>query len=175
MPPLTAEARLAWVIRGVVEQAIRDAGAIGIRLAEPESAASRLIERWCGTTFSAAGSALGVSALNKTELLLAGVREHADLYPLGDLYASELAAFTAEAAVSGPVAELAAAAGGLAQLDAGLRRLLDERRTADAAFAGMVHVREMVLTRLHATRFGRTRAGIIPKLGARTIGIDLFI
>lgn len=175
MRPLTAEARVAWVVRGVVQQAIRDAGISGLRLVEPASAASKLVERWCETTFVAGEPALGVSALNKTELLLADVSVHADLYPLGDLYASELATFAPGAVVSRSVAELAAAAGGLEQLDAGLRGLLDERRTADAAFAGMRHVRDEVMARLRATRFRRTQTGIIPKLGARTIGIDLFI
>jgi hypothetical protein len=144
-----------------------------LRWIGPVCAARGLVERWCDVAVGAGEPALTCSALNKTELLLAGVGERADLYPLGDLYASELAVFT-EPALSDRVAGLAEAAGGLAELDAALRRLFDERRDAAAAFAAIPQLREQVLERLRETRFRRTQAGIIPKLGARTIGIDLF-
>ena len=71
--------------------------------------------------------------------------------------------------------ELADMAGGMNRLDDALRKLLDERRAADAAFAGLPHIRDAVMTQLQKTRFRRAQSGIIPKLGARTIGIDLYI
>jgi hypothetical protein len=169
-----AEARVAYVIRGVVEQAIRDAGARGLRLLEPVSPLSRLVARWTGVVLVDGGAALACSLLNKTELLLAGADQRADLYPLGDLYASELAAF-AEVEPGPVVTALAAQAGGLRQLDAVLRSLLDERSDADTAFRLAPQLREPVLARLRVTRFRRAHLGIVPKLGARTIGIDLFI
>ena len=169
-----AEARVAFVIRGVVRQAMADAGARGLRLVGGATAASHLVHRWCELPAQTEGPALSFSILNKTELLLAGPGERTDLYPLGDLYASELAAFT-EVEPSNAVAGLAAQAGGLADLDAALRRLLDERRDAETAFAHAPRLREPVLGRLNATRFRRSYMGIVPKLGARTIGIDLFI
>lgn len=171
---MDAEARVALVVRGVVRQALQDAGVDAWQRIGAPSAASRLIEEWCELPVRADAAALSFSALNKTELLLAGVTEQADLYPLGDLYASEVAGF-AEIALSPAVAALAEQAGGIAALDAVLRALLDERRTADAAFAGVPHLHEVVLARLRETAFRRARIGIIPKLGARTIGIDLFI
>ena len=169
-----AEARVAFVVRGVVRQAMRDADARGLRLLEAESDASRLIRRWCDVPVAASAPSLSFSALNKTELLLAGVDERADLYPVGDLYASELAEFV-KLQPGNVVARLAEQAGGLLALDVLLRRLLDERSDAEAAFATAPQLRDPLLARLRVTRFRRGQLGIIPKLGARTIGIDLFI
>jgi hypothetical protein len=168
------EARIALVVRGVVEQALRDAGTTAVRLSGANSPQSQLIMRWCGVDFDHAPAALTVSAETKTELLLAGAGASADLYPLGDLYASEVMMFCPDCSVSQDVAELAARAGGLHELDGALRALLDERRAEATAFAAIPHLREEVLTRMQQTRFRRARLGIIPKLGARTIGIDLF-
>ena len=83
-----AEARVAFVIRGVVRQAMADAGARGLRLVGGATAASHLVHRWCELPAQTEGPALSFSILNKTELLLADPGERADLYPLGDLYAS---------------------------------------------------------------------------------------
>ncbi len=169
-----AERRVAFVVRGVVWQAMHDARARGLRLVGPDSAAAALVRRWCGLSADTAEPALSFDAANKTELLLGDGGERVDLYPLGDLYGSELMAF-AEVRPSETVARLADLAGGLPELDAVLRHLLDERRDPDTAFAHAPGLREPLLGRLHATRFRRAQAGIIPKLGARTIGIDLFL
>jgi hypothetical protein len=171
---MTAEARAAFVVRGVVRQALADAGADALTLRGPPSAASTLIERWCGVPFADAGGALTVSSACKTELLLAPDPLSADLYPLGDLYARDLLAFGVGIDVA-EVQDLAEAAGGIEQLDGALHKLLDERRAVDAAFADLPHIRDAVMTRLQKTRLGRARLGIVPKLGARTIGIDLHI
>jgi hypothetical protein len=170
-----SEVRVALVVRGVVEQALRDAGAAHLQLQSADAAQSRLITRWCELIFDHTGAALTAGVQTKTELLLGGPFENADLYPLGDLYASELAAFCPDCAVSQDVAELAARAGGLDELDAALRALLDERRAEATAFAAIPQLRDEIKSRLQQTRFRRARLGIVPKLGARTIGIDLFI
>ena len=119
-------------------------------------------------------SGLSVSAANKTELLL-GQAEPAALIPLGDLYASEVAEYAGSYQLGPAGRSLAEAAGGLDRLDAALRKLLDERRAPHAAFQHIPALREPVLRRLQETRFQRTQLGIVPKLGARTSGIDLFI
>ena len=167
-----AAQRIAFVVRGVVQQTLRDAAETSVRLLGQPGLQSALIERWCALEFSAAG--LSVNAASKTELLL-GVAEPAALLPLGDLYASEVAAYAGGYEL-GPVGRsLAEAAGGIEPLDAALHRLLDERRAPHAAFQQIPALREPVLRRLQETRFLRTRLGIVPKLGARTIGIDLSI
>jgi hypothetical protein len=171
---MSPEARTAFVIRGVVRQALDDAGVSALALVGPPSEATKLIERWCGIPFTNAEGALRVSAACKTELLLATNPLSADLYPLGDLYARDLLAFGVSVDLV-ELHELAEAAGGIEKLDGALHKLLDERRVADAAFADLPHIRDAVMTRLQKTRFRRARSGIVPKLGARTIGIDLHI
>lgn len=168
------ETRIAFVIRGVVRQAMVDAGAEGLRLGHAPTTGSALIERWCGTAFQLNGNALVVSAASKTDLLLAGPAPGADLYPLGDLYASELAVWGVTE-VDPRLRAITQQVGGIEQLDGVLRALLDERRPPDAAFAGLPHIRDAVMKRLQGTRFRRAHMGIVPKLGARTIGIDLHI
>lgn len=173
MNTLDAERRVAFVVSGVVRQAMADAGVATVRFVAPPAGGRPLIERWCGVA-NDDDSPLTVSAATKTELLLATHTTRADLYPLGDLYASELAAFGV-ADLSDDLHQLAALAGGIEFLDGALRRLLDERQPLAAAFAGLPHIREAVMTRLQKTRFRRAHMGIIPKLGSRTIGIDLQI
>ena len=173
MNALTAEDRVAFVVRGVVRQAMLDAGAPAARYMGSPAAGRALIERWCGVA-DADHAPFTISAASKTELLLAAQPTAADLYPLGDLYASELAAFGVTS-LAAELHELAAASGGVEFLDNALRRLLDERRPPAAAFADLPHIRDAVMTRLQKTRFRRAHMGIVPKLGARTIGIDLQI
>jgi hypothetical protein len=171
----SAEQRIALVVRGVVEQALADAGVGALSLVGPRTPASSLIERWCGRTFQAGEPGLTVIASTKTELLLAGPAGTADLCPLGDLYASEVSWLAGVDVLAPELQDLAAQADGVSRLDASLRKLLDERRSADAAFAELPHIRNAVLMRLQKSRFRRARLGIVPKLGARTIGIDLHI
>lgn len=164
----TAEARVAFVVRGVVREALRSAGARGVTLVDDRPKQAALLRRWCPEAFAddVAGENLLLSAANKTELLLARRRPHADLLPLGDLYASELADFAGGYELSEEIAELATSLGGIVALDGALRAFFDERREpADPALRAW----------LERSRFSRQQPGIVPKLGARTIGIDLFI
>src|SRR5688500_2528777 len=79
IPMRDSEARVALVVRGVVEQALRDAGTPHLQLQSADSAQSRLIARWCAVTFDQAAGALTVGVQTKTELLLGGSFESADL------------------------------------------------------------------------------------------------
>lgn len=169
------EARVAFVIRGVVQQTMRESGLDRLRLIGIPTAQSVLIEKWCGQPFVDDKEALSVSSLNKTELLLNGFTGFADITPLGDLYASEVSQLGGQGLLAGDAAEIASAAGGAAALDACLRKLLDERYGTDAAFAASPGLRSLVLQRLNRTRFGLRGVGIVPKIGPRTVGIDLFI
>jgi hypothetical protein len=171
----TADSRVAFIVRGVVQQVMRDSGRNVLRLLGETSPESDLIERWCGIRFSRDATALTVSAATKTALLVAGVDQPVDVTPLGDLYLTEAARFHRAIRPTGSAAEFAKGAGSIEILDECLRRLLDERRDPEAAFAAAPHLREPVLLRMQHTRFRRARSGIIPKIGPRTIGIDLFI
>jgi hypothetical protein len=171
----TPDRRVAFIVNGVVQHAIRESGRSALRLVGESTPESELIERWCGLRFSRDAVALTVSAANKTVLLLAGPDQPVDLAPLGDLYFTEVSRFCRGCRLTGSVAEFANAAGGPEVLDDCLRKLLDERRSPDAAFAAVPKLREPIMKRLQQTRFRRARTGIIPKIGPRTIGIDLFI
>jgi hypothetical protein len=124
---------------------------------------------------AAAAGMLAAHPVNKTTLLLAGAPPPEPLLPLGDLYASRVAALAG--GWSGPPAlrRLAERAGGIAALDAALAGLLEERREAEEALAALPPaVAEEVLACLAAGRFHRRRLGLVPKLGGRTPGMDLF-
>lgn len=111
----------------------------------------------------------------KTALLLGGTFPPEPLLPLGDLYASEVASLAGGCQLPDAAARVAELAGGIEPLDAALRRLLEERADEDAALAPLSEpARRSLLERLEATRFARRTPGLIPKLGRRTLGIDLF-
>lgn len=150
------KARVERVIVGVIAQAFADAGTT--RFSGTEGYAAVLCERAGGVI----GEGLKVSAATKTDLLL-GTFEPADLYPLGDLYATQVAELTTQkTSASSPQ-------------DAALQRLFDERLGWDQATAHLTaEARALLKERLEAARFRRTRIGLVPKLGARTLGIDLF-
>jgi hypothetical protein len=112
---------------------------------------------------------------NRTALLLGGRLPAADLLPLGDVWASEVEVLTGR--WSGPpgVETLAGAAGGVARLDAALLRLLQQGADEEQATAVLSTPVAAELLRLYRQgRWSRLRPRTVPKLGARTIGIDLF-
>jgi hypothetical protein len=120
-------------------------------------------------------AALIAHPANKTVLLLGGRVPWADVYPLGDLWASQVEALARR--WSGPVEVevLAAAAGGLTALDAALARMIDAREHAPDAVASLPATAAQELVTLYERgRWFRLRARLVPKLGTRTLGIDLF-
>ena len=172
---MSAEERVAFIIRGVVKQAIRDAGLEQVKV-EGSKARRELVRRWCDVDIAdnASRAALLLDTATKTELLVGQVRP-ANLYPFGDLYASELAELAGVTDLSSDVLSVADRAGGIVELDRVLGRLLDERRDPDEAFHEASRVRVEVMQRLEQTRFFRMQIGVVPKIGARTLGIDLFV
>jgi hypothetical protein len=116
--------------------------------------------------------ALAAHPANKTELLLGAALPPEPLLPLGDLYASDVEALCGGWSASAEVRALAEGAGGVKALDAALRRWLDGRDPAglDALPAG---VAEQVKRRFRAGRATRLAPRIVPKLGTRTLGVDL--
>ncbi len=111
---------------------------------------------------------------NKTTLLLAAAPLPEPLLPLGDLYASDVRDLGGAWSAPEPVRALADAAGGVEALDGVLRAHFDERRPLTDALARLPEsARSPVAQAIAAARFARRLVGIIPKLGPRTLGIDL--
>jgi hypothetical protein len=111
---------------------------------------------------------------HKTELLLGGAPPPEPILPLGDLYASDIARFAGAVTVAPDLGELAEQAGGLEALDKVLRLWIDGREATDRALQRLDAALGAELERrVAAGRFWRRRAGLVPKLGSRTIGIDL--
>lgn len=164
------------MVRGVLRQALREARVTHARFVGSERRQQELVRRWCDVAVADNDTqrSILVSAAHKTELLL-GCVARADVYPLGDLYATDLQDFCGAFEVGERVQRLAEAAGGMKALDQGLRAWLEERRDAPDAFAHIPQVRDDVFRLLEQSRFQRMHLGIVPKIGARTIGIDLFI
>jgi len=176
-------ARIGRIIGAVVAQAVRDAGADGVVVAEAESPEGGLLYEWCEAAIGAdrlsarpePGRWLTAHPGNKTALLLDQVPA-ATLLPLGDLYASEIAALTGGAwSAPEPVLRLATLAGDVALLDAALRRWAEERRPLAEALAGLPAAAAAELGEaLRLNRMARRYYGLVPKLGGRTLGIDLW-
>jgi hypothetical protein len=164
-----------------VAQALRAARAAGIALLEPESPEGRLAHAWC---LAAVGPGrvlagrwepgwLTAHPANKTALLLGEVPP-ALLLPLGDLYASEVAQLAGDWSAPATVRALAELAGDVASLDAALRRWVEERRPLPEALSALPPAAAAAITAaLEHTWLARRHCGLVPKLGSRTLGVDL--
>ena len=143
---------------GVVQQALADSGESHV-VVTGDSPGLELLRSWCGDYV--ADSGLRLHTATKTCLLLGNVPQ-ADVLPFGDLYASQLA-------------ELTGAPPEREALDQALRQFYDERIEWAAAVAHLSPEESADLRdQLEAARFRRARTGLVPKLGGRTIGIDLW-
>lgn len=166
-------ARIERVLTGVLRQAFADARTQEFQVegnGEAAAFATLLLEAAGGT----AGSGLRTHTATKTHLLLGPVPA-ADALPFGDLYHTQLASLIGPFELDGPAAELAALCGGAETLDRVLQRFFDERLAWDHAAADLpVAACNELKDRLDAARFQRARVGLVPKLGSRTLGIDLF-
>lgn len=124
---------------------------------------------------AAAQGALLANPANKTALLLGTAALPEPLLPLGDLYATDMLALAGAWSAPPPVRALAELAGGIEALDGALRAHFDERRPLDEALTRVrPEARAPLATALSGARFARRRLGLVPKLGPRTLGLDLF-
>jgi len=190
---------------GVVHQALQDAHAYGVIVLEPHGPEGALFLRWCEKTrveaaaapgangegtdpgasaelvraagrIAAAGrGALVVHPVNRTALLLGDIPPE-PLLPLGDVPASVIQTCTGGWSGSESVTSLANRAGGVEALDRALFRWLERREPFAVATSELApEVACALRSRFQAGRFGRRRAGLVPKLGYRTVGHDLRI
>lgn len=119
-----------------------------------------------------AEGALPAHPASKTALLLGGELPPEPLLPLADLWATEVAALAGGWSAPPEVESVATAAGGIDALDAALRRLIDGREAA--ALDGLPRdAADRVRGMLAAGRAARRDPRIVPKLGTRTLCIDL--
>jgi hypothetical protein len=192
-----AGARVARVVTGVVSAAVIESAAAGVTVLDDWTPEGELLYEWLvrelgegrvwrGASLASnvhgsvhtgrwrsADSALTAHPVNKTALLLGGRVPHADLLPLGDLWASQVERLTGRWSAPPEVEAAAAAVGGVEELDAALRRMMDER--AQIADLGLGEAAAEQLAELYERgRFFRLRPRLVPKLTARTLGIDLF-
>jgi hypothetical protein len=110
---------------------------------------------------------------NKTALLLGGELPPEPLLPLGDLWATDVAELAGRWSAPPGVRRIAALAGRVEALDAALRAWADGRDAAALA-ALPPEAAEAVARALAAGRASRLHPRIVPKIGTRTIGVDLF-
>lgn len=110
---------------------------------------------------------------NRTALLLSAA-PRAPLLPLGDVPASVVDRHRGGWTAPDAVRDLADAAGGIHALDACLHRWLDRREAFDIATERLPDaVARDLRCGIRRARFFRLRAGLVPKLGYRTMGHDL--
>jgi hypothetical protein len=117
--------------------------------------------------------ALTANPANKTALLLGGELPPEPLLPLGDLWASEVAELAGSWSAPQEVRRMAELAGGIEALDAALRGWADGR-DADALRALPAEAAGAVAKALAAGRAARLHPRIVPKVGTRSLGADLF-
>lgn len=143
-----------------------------LQLARPGSPSARVEEEARRMKARLLDGAVTAHPANRTELLLGAHFPPETLLPLGDLYASEVAELAGGWSASPEVRALAGAAGGIEPLDAALRRWLEGRDPA-ALDALPLDVAQRVLRHFRAGRAARLAPRVIPKMGTRTIGVDL--
>ena len=166
------KARIERVIVGVLKQAFADAGVAHFTMvgrAPTNDYAAQL----CGAAGAQPGPGITVAGSSKTALLL-GAGEPADLLPLGDLFHTQLRELIGDHALPTGLTELANALGGAETLDRVLQAYYDQRLDWGRATAGLdARARVLLEQQLEAARFRRGRVGMVPKVGGRTLGIDL--
>ncbi|HEV7588574.1 MAG TPA: hypothetical protein VGO40_10700 [Longimicrobium sp.] len=118
-------------------------------------------------------AAVAAHSGNKTALLLGGELPPEPLLPLGDLWATDVAELAGGWSAPPEVRRIADLAGGIETLDAALRAWADGRDAAALATLPP-EAAEAVAQALAAGRASRLHPRIVPKIGTRTLGVDLF-
>lgn len=162
-----------WLTAALGSDRVWRVSALAANIQTPmDPAEARVVAAWRAVRERAA---LVAHPLNRTALLLGGAPPMADLLPLGDLYASQVEALTGDWSAPDDVAAAVAAAGGPAALDAALQHWLDTRMDAATALAPLGPELARQVAGLNARgRHFRLRPRLVPKLGTRTVGIDLW-
>ena len=176
--------RIGRIVTAVLAEALRVTGRSGIAITCAGTPEGRLLESWCSAFLSApvwtgehepASDVLSANPANKTALLLGRYFPAEPLLPLGDLYASQIRELAGGYNLPEDVQELARAAGGIDRLDHALQRRFEARLPEEHVLTELPEAaRGPFLEAVQGGRFWRQQAGLIPKLSARTIGMDLW-
>lgn len=118
--------------------------------------------------------ALAAHPASKTELMMGGALPPEPLLPLGDLWATDVLALGAAWSGTAELRSIAEEAGGIETLDAALRRLVDRRESIGWDQGLPPTVRERVRLAIRGGAAWRRVPFLVPKLGSRTLGTDLF-
>jgi hypothetical protein len=146
-----------------------DPGLLGAAAADPRRAEEE-VRRMRARL---ADDALAAHPANKTALLLGGALPPEPLLPLGDLWATDVAALAGGWSAPPAVMALVEEADGIDVLDGVLRRLIDGRDPV-ALDALREDVAERVRAALAGGSVSRRWPRIVPKLSVRTLCADLF-
>lgn len=118
--------------------------------------------------------ALPAHPSSKTELMMGGALPPEPLLPLGDLWATDVLALGAAWSGSAELRSIVDEADGIETLDGALRRLVDRRESIGWDDGLPPAVRDRVKRAVRAGTAWRRDPFIVPKLGSRTLGTDLF-
>lgn len=150
---------------------VRDALS-GVHPDAPPVAVEEEARRAVARTLAAAEGLVCASVLHKTALVLGDGLPPEPLLPLGDVWASEVAAVAGGCTLPAVLEGVEPAT--LAAVDRALRACLEEGRDREHALAPLESaLRERLADLLARRRWGRFRTPVVPKLGPRTVGIDL--
>lgn len=189
--------RIAFVVAGVVVAAARDARRSRLVIVDHDTPEGRLLEECLAAgavelpiehaapAGAAAGRGRAERSLRDTDALLLNPANKTvavlwpdtlaePVLPLADLYASQVVRLAGSWGGPTPARDLIARAGGVQAVDAFLAAHLDERRPLEESLRGIPEPAAAELRdRLTAGWWWRRRLGVVPKLGPRTLGIDL--
>lgn len=158
---------------GVVRVTASEAEVESVLHLAPEAGAETLRHEIRRLRAGLTPGALAAHPGNKTALLLNAKLPPEPLLPLGDLWASEVAELAGAWSAPGPVMRIAEQAGGIEALDDALQAYVD-RRNPRGLDALPSEAADAVRRALAAGRAERMYPMIVPKIGARTLGVDLF-
>ncbi len=192
------------VLGGVLRESLRVSGRTGIVILDDGTPEARLLGQWCeqelgsdrtwrvtandaaepeaeesmrfrARVLARERNALTAHCANKTALLLGREFPVEPLLPLGDLYATQIAVLAGDWSGPADMRQLVELAGGIEATDHALGSWFERWQPADSAVADLPAAsRGPFLEAVRRGRFWRERAGLVPKLTTRTIGIDLF-
>lgn len=123
----------------------------------------------------AGSDGLAADPVNKTVAVLFPELLAEPLLPLADLYATQVRALGSDWSAPAVARAFIERAGGVEAVDAFLVRHLEERRPMNEALTPIpgAPARHELAERFRAGWWWRRRVGVVPKLGTRTLGLDL--